>query len=480
MFDRPQEFIRALTADGARFPDSLTLHAVLYRLCEAHAGTLGSCLNRTVWVERAQATENRTRSRQSRYPDTWIANLRTQLRELEDADAKPLLVACSGVLRALDDHHKRQQARVHFCTADLPDELGRGQTVFLAPPANPIAECVPQTRSLKRDRGHLANDLREILDLWWHVVALDRYPVKPRFVKVEPLGAELAERLAEDDLRIGLASPCADLEYAHHSDPDRRHPKKGIPYRFVGIKPEHLAKARSLIDGILHACEEQRIDVLCFPELTLDNDLLGHLQDRLAAGNPSAHPALVVTGSFHLSDAMEWVNRCHVLDEKGRILFAQDKCVAFQITPASAKEMGPDLCATLGIDEGGGYEDIRAATEVVIADSAIGRFATPICLDFCGDELRDLLIDCRVNLLLVPAMTPRIRPFAERTRDLGTCCRGSSFVVNSSWLLSQRGGQPAADRLWHGYVPAKGDQPPPERISDHLVVFGIRVLCGAS
>jgi len=141
-----------------------------------------------------------------------------------------------------------------------------------------------------------------------------------------------------------------------------------------------------------------------------------------------------------------------------------------------AQEMGKDLCLKLGIDERGGFEDIRSSTEVVIADCALGRLATPICLDFCGDELRELFIGTRTNLLLVPAMTPRIRDFRERARELGTHCRGSTFVVNSAWLVGQLG-QPTAPDLFLGYVPAMKAVPgQPVRVSEALAVSSIRVL----
>jgi predicted amidohydrolase len=168
-----------------------------------------------------------------------------------------------------------------------------------------------------------------------------------------------------------------------------------------------------------------------------------------------------------------------VLDGFGNVLFVQDKCVWYRLP---AEQATPALCGSLGIDERGGHEDIALCREIQILDSPLGRLATPICIDFCGDELRDLLVEAQVNLLLIPAMTPEMRPFRERARDLGTQSRAATFVANSAWLHQQLGrtSEESGD-LFLAYLPTS--RPPTEgrkELGGTLVVCSIRELLGLS
>ena len=337
---------------------------------------------------------------------------------------------------------------------------------------------------LIRGRGDLKNDLRTYLDLWWYLVALDEYPISPIYHELDAGASEvLAQRVAAspENLTIGLAAPFSDLSFSIESDPGRCDPSDGIPYRFVGISAEHRREAEVTLEAIVAACGTHQVDVLCFPELTLDHDLLRHLSAVLKRSNDDDYPALLVAGSFHLQGDKCWQNRAAILDGWGNTLFEQTKCVAFKLPPARVRELGEDGMRLLGIDERGGYEDIDVGTEVHIVDTPMGRLATPICLDYCGDEVRDLLIDSGVNFLLVPAMTQRMKPFHRQAEALGTRSQAVSFAVNSSWLLRQLGmrGKKLKQELLMGYLPRKGGlKLAAEAAADSsdLHLFRIRVL----
>ncbi len=484
MFDPPGRVIDALVDGDQQLPDRFTLHAVLYRLCASQATILDNCLKERVWDEYDAGVAARARLLDWGDAESWRPEIGKEIRQLREAENERLAVGCGAILRALDHYHRGLRPELQHQEILLPDRLGGGASVFLPPPANPIAGAVAagesKGRSLSRRLDHQRHDLQWILGLYWRVVSLDRYPVRPRFFELEAASAvRLAKPLARSELRVGLASPFADLGYDFDSEPARCHRTKGVPYRFVSMSSDDREAARGVIDGILAAAAEYRIDLLCFPELTLDNDLLGHLRDRLKSGEADSQPALTVTGSFHLSHRARWVNRCHVLDARGRILFEQDKCKEFQLTPELAAA-SPGLCRKLGLEaERGGYEKIDCASHLEVADTPIGRLVTPICLDFCGEEIRELLVDSRANFYLVPAMTPRMGDFRQRARDLGTLCRGSSFVVNSAWLLEQIG-RLSEERLFLGYLPERRSQGPraPQRVSKELRLFTIRVQSG--
>lgn len=473
MFDQPRALLsQALSHDPLL--GRLGLHALLVRLCAAHVIQLRNCLREPLWQE--PLAEIRRQAGFLVKRRDWAALLAEQVRWIPEGESTRLLVFCAGLLKTLDAYHQNRRSEVLGTTVALPGSLGGSRTVFLPPPPTSLADLVPTAKRLVRGTGDLRNDLREILGLWWHVVSCERHVVIPQLNRLSAYVSRALEvRIEEGDLRVALASPFADLIYSIRSDPARCG-ADGTPYRFSELALDHLDVARSTLAQILNRCAEGRVDILCFPELTLDTTLLGELRLLLETRNQNQHPLLVVAGSFHVDSGGRWVNRCRILSGRGEILASQDKCVFYRV-PAIQAQASPGLRALLGIDERGGYEDIDLSSTLNVLETPLGRLATPICLDFCGDQIRDLLVECGINLLLVPAMTPEMRPFQERARDLGTQSRAVTFVTNSGWLLRQLG-KLVPEELTLAYLPARALVEIPREVSDPLYVFSIRELLG--
>jgi len=449
------EAVEALFRDAGE-PRRLVLHAGLERICRPYAPRLHNLVREPDW-QQVVAGFQAELLRLDPDPAAWLPHLEAGLRR-RPQDENRRLLRCAAALQALDATLEPEE--FGQATVELPAFFGAGaKTLFLPPPEAPIEGWVPEKLKIDRGAGELGLHLPSLLDLRWRLVHLEGRPVTPR---PQPLDAAVAEVLARrleetGDLRVALASPFAGLEHPVDGDPGRCG-RDGTPYRFRGLRGKERQAARGELEAILGACAEQRVDVLCLPELTVDGGVLSDLARMLAIENASEHPALVVAGSRHAGDGTRRRNRCTVLDGRGEVLFTHDKIVPFKITRAAAEAMGSDVCAKLGIDERGGYEDVDAGTELPLVDAPLGRLATPICLDFCGTELRDLMAECGVNLLLVPAMTARMDPFRQRARELGSLSRAASFVVNSAWLLRLLGQSEEARRrrLLHVYLPARG------------------------
>jgi len=474
--DRPRALLlAALTRDP--LPTRLELHALLYRVVARCVIGIRNCLREPAWQQWAADLDMQI-SLLMQEP-AWATKLAEKIRWIPERETDRLLVFSATVLQALDRFHRERHQEVMATQAKLPDELGGGRTLFLTPPQCPIEDLIPANRRLGRGTGDLENDPRAVLDLWWHLVPLEHEAVQPEIGRLDlSVSQELGLRLQSGDLRIGVASPFADLDYVIWPDSDRCHAVRGTPYRFVGMVPEGLAEAREILETMLATCARERIDLLCFPELTLDTSLLGHLSLLLKTKNTTLHPLLIVAGSFHMDAGLGRANRCSILDGFGDLVVSQDKCTSYGIPGEQARRMHPDLLKKLGIDERGGYEDISTSASLQITETALGRLATPICLDFCGTQLRDLLVQARVNLLFVPAMTPRMGPFYSRARELGTQSRTTTFVANSAWLLKQIGLRSRRQRAL-AYVPArKGLRGGGQLLSDHLALFTIRELLG--
>ena len=453
----------------------LQFHAWLYRQCLVQAGPIRNCVREPAWG--GPFAEFKRLATLAFAAANWRGVLQERaIRWIREDATDRLLVFCAATLKALDEHHLERQRDVALEEVSLPLSLGGGRTLFLPPPATPLMDLIPRAQRLQRGVGDLENNLREILKLWWHVIKLEALTVQPRIRELDAtVSKELAGRLAQGDLRFGLASPFAGLAYSIRSDPSR-YGSDGIPYRFAELKPESSAAAKAGLLEILKQCAAQRVDVLCFPELTLDTDLQHYLRLLLKTGDLEQGPVLIVVGSFHVDSEGHWVNQCRALSGSGRFLFSQDKCVFYRIPPSQA-EKDPHLCELLGIDHRGGYEDIHLSTSLEIFDGPLGRLATPICLDYCGDEVLDLLIDSAVNLLLVPAMTPRMEPFYQKARTLGTKAGAASFVTNSAWLLDHLGKR-EPENLALAYLPAHPVAKLTRDPADSLWVFSIRELLG--
>lgn len=453
----------------------IDLHAWLHRHCHNHVQRLRNLLREPAWNERAVEIEQRLGLSLGQ-PD-WKARLAGKAGWGTEDQA---LIFSAALLRALDAHHKTHRSEMGTPFVDVPAELGGGRTLFLPPPPASFEELIPEKRRLARGAGYFKSDVHQVLDLWWRLVPLEGRAIQPSLLTLPaPVSGELGFRLRQGDLRIGVCSPFSTLDYLVRTDPARYHEASGgVPYRFAEMAPDCLDHGRKLLAEVLDDCAREGIDLLCFPELTLDTSLLRELSNLLKLKNETLHPALVMAGSFHVDAGLGRANRCTLLDGFGNIVAVQDKCTPYSMPGAQVLKLQPDLRTRLGLDERGGYEDIELSDTFNIIECSLGRMAMPICLDFCGDQLRNLLEDTQVNLLLVPAMTPRMSPFFVRARDLGTTNRATTLAVNSSWLLRQIGLRPRRHRAF-AYLPAKGAlKGGGRRISDDLSVFTIREVLG--
>lgn len=452
----------------------LQFHALLFRFCAGRIGAIRNCLREPDWG--GPLLDFQRQATLALAQKDWRRLLAERTLQWIPDESDRLLVFCAALLRALDARHRDRRAEIAGSVIDLPSVLGGGRTLFLPPPATPLTDLIPDPQRLRRGPGDYKNDPGEILRLWWRLVALDGLPVQPRMNELDAdVSLELARRLEAQDVRFGLASPFAGLSYGIRSDPGRCGPD-GVPYHFAELNPESRSAAEADLEGILDRCAAERVDVLCFPELTLDTSLQQRLGLILRTRTFGYRPALIMAGSFHVDSDARWVNRCRVFSGGGRLLFSQDKCVLFRIPAVQARE-DPNLCALLGIDHRGGCEDIRLSDSLEIFDGPLGRLAIPICLDYCGDQLRGLLIDAAVNLLLVAAMTPRMEPFRKQARDLGTQAGAATFVTNSAWLLDQLDNR-SAENLALAYLPAHPVPVLARDPVDPLWVFSIRELLG--
>lgn len=466
-------FARALAAESPL--SRRELHALLYGYCneDGRRGRLRDLLHRPEWE--AVAADVQYRAFKHLEASPWVADTLRALAGMVD-DADRLLCNAAALLQTLDRHHRDRRPLVEYTQVRLPFP-GAGEALFLPPPKAPWEALIPEARQLRRGEEDYGHPLRPLLGLFWSVVPQGgrRLEVVPVGVRTEGILSGRFER--RRDLRIALAAPFAELAYAIEGAAHRCHAQDGTPFRFLGLRPDCRPAACASVTSLLAQCAEHEVDLLCFPELSLDGELLQHLRDRLRLHNPSHYPALVVAGSFHFDTAEGRFNQCAVLDGVGTVLLVQEKQASYRILAEQARALSAEQLALLQIDARGGYEDVRFGGTLRLLESPVGRIATPICLDFIGEELRDLFFASRANLFLVPALTAEMRPFGERARKLGDYNRAMTFVANSAWGLRTFGIAPEPETLSHVYLPARKKLDPARPAgAGELAVLSIRDL----
>jgi predicted amidohydrolase len=62
--------------------------------------------------------------------------------------------------------------------------------------------------------------------------------------------------------------------------------------------------------------------------------------------------------------------------------------------------------------------------------------AITICLDYFVPERTDLLVKPNVNLIFVPAMSPRLSRMKQANFDSGTLGLASVFFANNCWIIT--------------------------------------------
>lgn len=426
-------------------PGSRVLHVWLYEVLRLRAVDLRNLLRKPIGEQWVVGLENEILGKVRRpeeLPALWARRLR---RGLSTADAA--LAEAAAMLRALDGLHLAEAPHHHGLTVTLPDGLGGGRALLLGPAPAGLERLGAADRHLVRGHRHRTHAVRDLLGLSFHVrrddsahrVAVRRLPAV--------VGASLRRALRREPLRLGVASGPV-VRYAVTRREDQATDHFGVPFWLDGVDARDRDEALRQLDEAVDAARAARVSVLLFPELTLDEALLARLQVKLAAA-PGGLPALVVAGSFHRRVDGIPRNRCTVLDGGGEVLWVQDKQVPY--------ELPEDQAGSVGVVGQAAVEAIEACDTLVVVDGPLGRMSSPICLDFCGTWLRDLFVELGVNLLLVPAATPRTDDFVQRARELGTDARTTTIVANAAWLLALAGRaeeaaallyMPLRDALW--------------------------------
>ncbi len=181
-----------------------------------------------------------------------------------------------------------------------------------------------------------------------------------------------------------------------------------------GLQENKLEAVRSSIRNMVKVASSTGIDVLVFPELTIDLSHGQLLEDLLALAR--THKMHIVPGSYHEQKTRQ--NISAVVSPDG-ILWEQEKHI-----PAMIHFGGERM--TEGIDT----RTIPRRT--VIGNTEFGRIAIVICRDFLDMDLRVELKNAEppVDLIINPAFTPVTADFQAAHFDARRSIYAYCFFAN--------------------------------------------------
>lgn len=222
-----------------------------------------------------------------------------------------------------------------------------------------------------------------------------------------------------DSLSIGLAPYDSNFNF---NPIITKKNKKTVFFRYSHIAYPEKHKIRKRIENVLDSALKNRVDVLVFPELTIDHDAYTVICEWLPIHNKQNGIKLVVAGSFHKQrDEGGYVNRSTMLDWQGRIIWEHHKKSPFELTAHNIEKSANCKIIKRAFDledEEGIREDIHTDYPLVFVDTLIGRMSTLICLDFLLPEVSTILSRVPCDFFWVPAMTPQIEDFINKARDI--------------------------------------------------------------
>jgi hypothetical protein len=208
------------------------------------------------------------------------------------------------------------------------------------------------------------------------------------------------------------------------------------PFRYVRTKDPSLSEVKESLKAILTAAIDLDVDVLIFPELTVDHDAFTYIGDFLAERNTPEKLKLVVAGSYHRERAEGgYVNLAPMLDWRGKVVWEHRKLQPYKmLSEEIAKSPRAKEIRRLFKARAGNHlkENIRTSHPLAFVDTPIGKMATLICLDYLQTNVFQAIGSVGCNYLWVPLMTTSIDTFKTHAKDL----YGAKYHVLSAFSAS--------------------------------------------
>ncbi|UCG31038.1 MAG: tetratricopeptide repeat protein [candidate division WOR-3 bacterium] len=181
-----------------------------------------------------------------------------------------------------------------------------------------------------------------------------------------------------------------------------------------GFREEIVDPIRAKVQKMVEAASEVGIDLLVFPELTIDLNYVQILEDIVSLAK--THNMFIVPGSYH--DHKTKRNLSIVVSPNGVI------CEQAKHIPANIHFQGTRLTE--------GIVGLASPQKTLICSTEFGRIAIIICRDFLDMDLRVELknADPQVDIIINPAFTPVTADFKAAHFDARRSIYAYCFFAN--------------------------------------------------
>lgn len=253
-----------------------------------------------------------------------------------------------------------------------------------------------------------------------------------------PLPFDLYTHLPEEELRVVLDFRQRERLDALTWNDEKKlpliatlHPPDGGRFgieregggRFFGVHPARWDV--EAVKDLLRQAKAAGAQLAVLPELSLPDP--GALERELA-DRSTTYPAIVVAGSAHCEIAS--ANGGTSIRANESRVYMDGKCIAIarKNHAFKTKKLGD---RTFKKPQ---QEDLsKEQKTLTVLSGRRTRLGVAICADLLETDLPRLLVDAGVNLLLAPAMTPKIGSFNSALTDIAGLCQGVAAVANTRW-----------------------------------------------
>jgi pimeloyl-ACP methyl ester carboxylesterase/predicted amidohydrolase len=182
----------------------------------------------------------------------------------------------------------------------------------------------------------------------------------------------------------------------------------------LGLRKDKVEAVRSKVKNMIEVAHAKGVNILLFPELTVDLNYGQLLED--VASLAKAYEMYIIPGSYHDEETRR--NLCVVVGPDG-ILWQQEKHI-----PATIHHEGRRF-----------KEEIEVGTfprKTIVCNTEFGRIAIAICRDFLDMDLRVEIknFEPPVDLVFNPAFTPVTEDFKAAHFDARRSIYAYCFFAN--------------------------------------------------
>jgi len=196
---------------------------------------------------------------------------------------------------------------------------------------------------------------------------------------------------------------------------------------FFGYRPTDDVPVLDAARSLLQKAFESGVAVAVLPELWIGPDV--DIQEWLSE-SVLTYPRVVVAGSRHVRDEGEQHNECSVYLD-GVPVHTHHKTHAFLARTSLPGDgngwRGTEQDPALPVER---VEDLHPSRTVTVLFADRWAFSVAVCADLNWSAVSHALADHRVNLVCVPAMSPKPGYFHTALSDIAQRSRGIGVLAN--------------------------------------------------